>query len=470
MNSIINFNRNKLFLLSISLFLWSIFFFTLGIFKNNYLYDLFLLAFILIYSINFSMNDFTIELKGHKVIKSIDIIIICCIVLFLFLLNFKFLNASLAFHGDEQYHFYRSKKFIDSIIIYLKNNKNMIFIIPNLFLISLFFFLILFSKIIKNGTAIIIIISSAFAFFAVSLFLSFYSNTHFISARYSPFIAFVQGLLFRINPLTKFLELTSRLLSFIPLILIGIFFYFYLLIIDTKRIFAVLFSIILMTLPLMIYHYSILYIDPVMILLQSCAVLIILNCINKKEYFNYRSTIAFIVGLTGFIKETTIPFITASFIILSLIEMFENKGDALIKKLLRIISFFIMIYLPIIFTFLIRTSFNEENVVADYYGYKQIIINIVNIKFYSNYFNALINQFNLCILPIIFFSIIYSIVRRKFIYENIFASLIIIFIMLFYSSVTDEFNGYSRFNLGFIPSIIIYFVIFVKILTIQETD
>ena len=449
----------SLILIRISLFFWSSYFYLREIFHSNFLWNLFLLTFIIVHliilyksKINFKSN------KENFRFDKIDYIFIILIFIGFLILNFKFLNASILYKGDEGFHFYRAFKFYGRIVNNLNANAFLFFTLPIIFIISLLVtFYILFRK-YKKLLLINIFISLLVSFFCSSLYFSFFMKMHCIGARYPPFVAFIQNFLIVLNPLTRFSELINRFVSFLPLVFISVSIYFYLKLIKIKNIYSMLISIVFLTMPFIIFHSSIIYLEPFMIFIISIATLIMLYMFENQN--EDRHLVSFILGLSGFVKESAFPVLFAFFLFFIYLEIF-TKNEKLFKKIKNLLIDFILIFLPLIFYLIIRLSYNERS-------HGMNFLNVLNVDLYRFYFVAIMNQFNLILFILIVFSLVYSIVKKKYFKENILAILIIGMNFIYFATDQIIFNGYSRFNLGYIPAIIIYLIILAKIINIYK--
>lgn len=452
-------NNSTLFFISIVLFFWSLYFYTIKIIKSNFLWTIItaILTLTAIIIIILKNEDFVFKPDYFKInIKKIDLFIILSVLLFTFIINFKFLNSSIVFQGDEEGHISRAIRFFGRIKLLIINLKYFIsFLILSLIALSsgLYFIINKHSKINKK---ILIITLISFSFFLFSIVISLIKKEPFIHFRYPPFVTFIHGLIISPIPLIRYSEICNRLIAFVPLLLTGIIIYLYLRRIKINILLSFFILITFSTLPVIMYYYSIVYLEQFMVFFLSIPIILLLYNFEKKEEIINKNIIALIIGLSGFVKDTVLPILIAMFLFLLLLELLE-KNKKFLKKVINLTVYFILIFLPMVFYLILRIISGVRKHALD-------INNLFKIKLYSSFAIAIFEQLNIIIFLIIIFTIIYSIIKKKFLLENILAIFIIIFNFLFFAIDKINFAGYSRFNMGYIAAIIIYLILFAKIL------
>ncbi len=371
--------------------------------------------------------------------------------LFLFLLvgaivlNYRALNSVIPFRGDEALHIGRTLDVVDRLPV-----------LPTLILLILFIIFMLagFKKqkwAIPVG--IFIVISVVFYFLGKNLFTDMEEYPQFF-LRY-PFInywffAVAPKLASTIN--TPYHEVLYRIIPFLSMV--GTAW-----IIQRKSgtsslLNGIGWGLAVVTVPLVFYYSSILYLEPPAVLLMTIACLDIDNLLhnNTKEISQRPSWYALL--LIGFIKETAIPFLACFVAIRIAVQLQiwskktsqERSERPLLNLLAGELGIAFILLAPLLLYLYFRATLTDTR------SFTPQISNLFDLANYRFVLLAFMQQFG----PFFFFFIagcILLIRNREF--TTLFCYLAFIFAVLAFHTLDYKvYAGYSRFDLFILPPIL----------------
>ncbi len=407
------------------------------------------------------------------------------IFLTIYIIQYNALNSSITSTGDESTHITGAKIITEFVLQIFRLISNIalshkIIILLNILVIlgiSLILWIYLRKKFnkFKNIQALTWkrIIIAIFSVAIVGTYLIVYMYKNF-------FYQYIDDFL-RYPFIVKFFQVIAifpdqynitlyRIIPFLSIIILS-WMLFYKLTIILKNAFkksiitnilAYLLTISITTIPIVYYYNSIVYIEMPMILLMTIVVLDIKTIITKEytELITNPSWYALI--LLGFIKETAIivivPIIIARGYYKNIYlpylsnnkitkKSLANKVLESIKKILpKEIGIYLLIILPIVTYLFFRIFFGNPR------PYGGEIYNTLNILSYSSFLKGLIIDFGIIlIIALIGFIILLKKDKIKA-YSILFIST---FISLFFICDMFIYIGYSRWNLFFVPIVIV---------------
>lgn len=377
--------------------------------------------------------------------------------LVIIILNFRPLTSVIPWRGDEDFHI--------SNVLFLLSQINILWII----VVFVLFFTVLHSAWYKPKlgpitlglTTIIIILLYTYnnpfdgiwwiLRYPLLNYWIFMLFPKFVGPLFSPY----HEIFYRIVPLFCMVAVAWTYQREIPL---------------KSNLSKLLWGLSISTMPIVYYYSSILYIEPMAVILMFVV------CIQAKDllYVDYseikKNPAWYALIFLGFIKETVIPFLLCYLVCRLIIQYNKRKSEkslkqkdseSLIQKKYTFnyfmgeikISFSVLI--PYLFYLILRSTLSVNRI------FTPGIQGLINISVYRAIVQSFFEQFGL--LAILFcVGCILLYIRRE--YATLFFLLIIIIsFQLFY--VTDQkgiYAGYSRFNLFILPSILAGTLISVK--------
>jgi hypothetical protein len=382
---------------------------------------------------------------------------------FLFLLgvmalNYRTLNAVIPFLGDEGFHIDRTLVLVTTIP--LKWTFGVLFL----------FVLLMYLALKKSRWTIIIGI-----IIVGTVILLFLNQNPFDEIKQPIFFLrypFINYWLFGLVPklaslfINPYHEILYRILPVLSMGILAWAIQKHTAIAETSLTFGLAFDIV--TIPIVFYYSSILYIEPLAILLMTIVCLGMNNLIeeNRKKLTQNPSWYALI--LIGFIKETTLPFLLCFFACREAIQLrkwFSTKQGKNSKKFL---ANFVAGELGIVFAALAPVFlylYFRANVTATR-TYIPYVLNLFDLSLYPLLGRSLMEQFGLFLL---FFLCGCSILTARKEYTTLFCHISLIAATLaFYIMDNKLLIGYSRFNLYILPSILTVANVFIQWLFLQK--
>ena len=217
------------------------------------------------------------------------------------------------------------------------------------------------------------------------------------------------------------------------------------------------------TIPIVFYYSSILYLEIPAIFLMTLVCIRISNLLQK-DFVGLKQDIGwYALILIGFIKETTLPFLLCFLIYRTIISLWNRTSNeklnphteetADVKTKLPIGQFFrdeFFVYfvtlLPIVYYLSFRTIFENTR------EYTLTLSNLLDISIYTVMGRSFLEQFG--IFPVFFIGGCILLFKKKKYFILWFYIILIIGYALFYFLDQNEYIGYSRFNLFFLPPIL----------------
>jgi len=241
---------------------------------------------------------------------------------------------------------------------------------------------------------------------------------------------------------------------------------------STNGLLKVLFGLYILTIPVLHYYSSLIYIDMVMVLFAFIAVFSFEQSIH---WFSEKRTLNltfFSIILLSFIKETSLVYLLV-FCFFAGYIFYYKKNDDVHSKIYLWGKFAIITLIPsLVFLYFRDVPHNP---------YKLVLKNLLVLGNYKVLIASLWEQFGF-LLPVSSLSIVYLLIRKKY-FPVIFNLCLIIGYILFFMlngkisstyihsdlhySGTAYF-GYSRFNLVFIPSFLTLLILSINLLKPQH--
>lgn len=366
-------------------------------------------------------------------------------VLFILLaINFRFLNAPIAWRGDEDFHIYRAFFFLQFIQSKAATVKPLFILLPVLY--AAIFLLRLSGRI---QISFIDAITIPLVIFSIiwSLFTGGDYKDAFL--RYPPLLMVFQSFLVG---LWTHSEIAHRMMAFIPFA--GIFFLIFKYLEPiTGRFNAALSSLIFAVTPLFFYFSTVTSLEQGALLLVALALFLLINA-NQLNTRDLR-IIAGIAGFSGFCKETMIPFLIGIFIVLIIIELRSIPGRKVGQFVLNGFRFSILLFVPILPFLLLNSSPNLNLHHVNW-------LTLIDLPIYKLFFSGILSQITIPILLICILGIIGGLFIKKCRYTILAAILTSLLSFVGVSTIATPLVGYARFNLTFSPFFFVGFLLFFR--------
>ncbi|HSG45755.1 MAG TPA: hypothetical protein VLA72_21640 [Anaerolineales bacterium] len=378
------------------------------------------------------------------------------IILGVIALNYRPLNSVIPFKGDEGFHIDRTLGLINTIpivwisgvillllfLLYIAIHKSRLAIFIGILAITGLILLLLnrnpFGELINHPL-----------FFLRYPFINYWLFA-LVPKLVSLFASPYQEILFRIVPI---LSMSFLVLGFQKRTL------------NSDVLLSTALALSAATIPIVFYYSSILYIEPLVILLMTIICLDIKNLTNQNGTELLKNSNWYALVLIGFIKETAIPFLIC-FLACRWIIQLQKRFE--IEHAWKSLASFLVVELKIIFSvlapvFLYLYFRNDLTSTRNYFPH---LPNLFDPTLYTFIWRSLAEQFGLYIL---FFlaGCILLIIKREYLLLLCYLSIIVITLAFF---IMDDkaFIGYSRFNLYILPPILAVTSFFIDWVFLQK--
>jgi hypothetical protein len=241
---------------------------------------------------------------------------------------------------------------------------------------------------------------------------------------------------------------------------------------STNGILKTMLGLYILTIPVLHYYSSLIYIDMVMILLAFIAVY---DFERGIYWFSENKTInqtIFSIILLSFIKETSLVYLLVFCFFAGYILYYKNNGD--IRDKIYLWGKFALITLIPLFVFLYFRDVPHN-------PYTLSFKNLLVLGNYKVLVVSLWEQFGF-LLPVISLSIVYLLIRKKYFPVILNLCLIVGYVLFFMLNgkisstfINDDLRytgtayfGYSRFNLVFIPCLLTLLILSINLLKRQH--
>lgn len=386
-----------------------------------------------------SANSLQIEFSSK------DITLLLLLLIGTAILNYRALNSVLPFRGDEVLHVERTLELVNRLPI-----------LPSLAIIILFIAFIL-SGFKKQNWAIFIgifmVIGIVFYFLGENLFEDmekyplFFLRYPFLNYWFfaivpklaSPMSSPYHEALYRIIPLlsmvgTAWVVQKKSDLSGLP----G----------------TIALGIAVVTIPIVFYYSSILYLEPPMVFLMTVACLDINNLLRKDSQEISQIPGWYALLLIGFVKETAIPFLLCFIVIRTIVQLRTwSKGtsqEKLEKTLIRLLAGELGIIFSVLAPAFLYVYFRATLTTTR--NYAPQISNLFDLSIYPLVIQSFMEQFGLFFFLFVGGCIL--LLRNRGFTSLLYYISIIIVILAFHITDNKAYVGYSRFNLFVLPPIL----------------
>ena len=225
---------------------------------------------------------------------------------------------------------------------------------------------------------------------------------------------------------------------------------------------AVLLGLAVGVIPVVYYYSSILYLEMPAVFLMT-VVCLRAGDLLKKDFGELKKDPGwYALILTGFIKETTLPFLLCFLVVRSVLYLWNRarsdpktaqgegttaaKGKSTWYSLLGELSVYFVTLVPILY-YLIFRSISEDT-----RAYTFTVSNLLNASIYPVIGRAFFEQFGIFLL--LFLGGCFLLGREKKFGMLGFYLAVILGYTIFHTIDQDEYIGYSRFNLFILPAIL----------------
>ncbi len=363
----------------------------------------------------------------------------------IFILNYRPLGSVIPWRGDEDRH-----------IIYTLQLNSQFPWYGYIFLLT--WVLILYLAWHKPRWAII-----AGALFLWQILLSYPPDSLYGDLRY-PYInywIFALALHPAMLVINQYHEILFRIIPFLSVVALAWTFQRSL---DQKEVHTkLLWGLSVAAIPIVFYYSSILYLEMPAIFLMTIVCIRIGNLINM-DFVELKQDIGwYALILIGFIKETTLPFLLCFLIYRTIISLWDKirgkkfllhaEVNAQIKPKTPIFQFvrgefavYFVTLFPIVYYLLFRTIFENTR------EYTLTLTNLFDISVYSVIARSFLEQFGIFLFLFIGGCVV--LIKKKEYSIFWFYIILIIGYALFYLLDQNEYIGYSRFNLFYLPPIL----------------
>ena|GEM_PF-1184832 len=363
----------------------------------------------------------------------------------LFILNYRSLGSVIPWRGDEDRH-----------IIYTLQLNSQFPWYGYIFFLA--WVLILYLAWQKPRLAII-----AGAFFLWQILLSYPPDSLYGDLRYPYINYWIYAL--ALHPamlvISPYHEILFRIVPFLSVVGIAWFFQRSL---DQKEYHTkVLWGLSAAVIPIVFYYSSVLYLEMPAIFLMTIVCMHI-GILLRKDFVELKQDIGwYALILIGFIKETTLPFLLCFLIYRTAISLWHRIQDRKFNRQTEVnaeakpkssngqfikgeLSIYFVTLLPIVYYLLFRTIFDNTR------EYALTISNLLDLSIYSVMARSFFEQFGVFLF--LFIGGCIFLFKKKDYLILCFYLILIIGYALFYMLDQNEYIGYSRFNLFYLPPIL----------------
>ncbi len=225
-----------------------------------------------------------------------------------------------------------------------------------------------------------------------------------------------------------------------------------------SKLLAFLFSFAFSTIPILLFYSSILYLEmPIIFLMLLCVwnIKILVKDDSEKLKQHY---VWYILLLLSFLKESVLIFLLLIFAVRMSYQMFtRHKGD--IGKLFLEAKLAVSVLSPVIIYIMFRNTFSPH--LASSYGF--FISNILSISNYVEILKSFITQMS--VLPIIGMFGLFFLVKKDVFVTRVIVLLFVVMTIFSLGYLHKDYRmlvGYSRWNLFLLPVILFATTVFVN--------
>lgn len=227
-----------------------------------------------------------------------------------------------------------------------------------------------------------------------------------------------------------------------------------------KFILKILMGIAIITIPNLVYHSSLTYIELPLLFLIVAAIFSYENQIWDFIENNKISTTIISLMLAFFMKETVIVYGIAFFLVTTFLVLFQSEKTTS-KKFVKLFEYFVLVFIPI----LVFLFFRHMNV--PFRTYAPHISNLFISQNYNILVISLWDQLGL-LFPLSAISFIYLLFRKKYV-TSMLSILIVVGYITFYMMdsgvqkvgekiIVNKALGQARFNLYVLPGILVLLI------------
>lgn len=216
------------------------------------------------------------------------------------------------------------------------------------------------------------------------------------------------------------------------------------------------------TMPVVFYYSSILYIEPLAVLLMALVCLQIEDLLYKESKDILQVPGWYALLLIGFVKETSIPFILCYVAVRTIVQTslwlrrnrIEKTQKTFIQLLIAEFGILVSLLTPAFLYMYYRTTLTDTR------SYAPQVSNLFDASIYPVLLRSFIEQFGLFFLSFVCGCVL--LFRKREFVSLLFFGAVVVATLAFHITDSRVYVGYSRFNLFILPSILAVSIRFIS--------